>query len=279
MEAKTPDLTGRAVAAPVLRAQQVDVAYGPIRAVQQVSVTVEEGSVTALVGANGAGKSSLLKALVGLVPMHASELSFRGTDVRRLGTLARVRDLGVVLVPEGRGVFMGMTVDEGLEMGRRIGRHREKAGHVSEALDLAAVFELFPNLRERRRLLGQQLSGGEQQMLAVAKALLMAPSILLVDEPSVGLAPKIVRGIFETLDAVMKQYKVSILLVEQDSKLALAVADYAYVIEHGRVVAEGPAEVVRELPQLRAAYLGEVAAVSDHAEAATASTANGVDPQ
>jgi branched-chain amino acid transport system ATP-binding protein len=116
-------------------------------------------------------------------------------------------------------------------------------------------------------------------MLAVAKALLMAPSILLVDEPSVGLAPKIVRGIFETLDAVMKQYKVSILLVEQDSKLALAVADYAYVIEHGRVVAEGPAEVVRELPQLRAAYLGEVAAVSDHAEAATASTANGVDPQ
>jgi branched-chain amino acid transport system ATP-binding protein len=271
-------LNGRTVISPVLQARDVDVAYGPIRAVQQASVTVEEGSVTALVGANGAGKSSLLKALVGLVPMHANELSVRGTDVRRLATLARVRDLGVVLVPEGRGIFAAMTVDEGLEMGRRVGRYREKAGHVDAALDLAAVFELFPNLRERRRLLGQQLSGGEQQMLAVAKALLMAPSILLVDEPSVGLAPKIVRGIFETLDAVMKQYKVSILLVEQDSKLALSVADYAYVIEHGRVVAEGPAEVVRELPQLRAAYLGDLAAVSDQAEPVARATGNGVKP-
>jgi len=234
--------------------------------VQEISVTVEEGSVTALVGANGAGKSSLLKALVGLVPMHAKELLVRGTDVRRLGTLARVRDLGLVLVPEGRGVFTGMTVDEGLEMGRRVGRYREKSGQVESALDLEAVFELFPNLRERRRLLGQQLSGGEQQMLAVAKALLMAPSILLVDEPSVGLAPKIVRGIFKTLEVVMNQYKVSILLVEQDSKLALEVADYAYVIEHGRVVAEGTAEQVRELPQLRAAYLGEAAIVEPTAE-------------
>jgi len=247
------------------------VAYGPIRAVQEVSITVEEGSVTALVGANGAGKSSLLKALVGLVPMRAKELSVRGDDVRRLGTLARVRDLGLVLVPEGRGVFSGMTVDEGLEMGRRVGRYREKQGHVEAALDLEAVFDLFPNLRERRRQLGQQLSGGEQQMLAVAKALLMAPSILLVDEPSVGLAPKIVRGIFETLEAVMNQYKVSILLVEQDSKLALEVADYAYVIEHGRVVAEGTAEQVRELPQLRAAYLGEVAVV----QSPTGSVENG----
>jgi branched-chain amino acid transport system ATP-binding protein len=271
LEAKTPDSDDRRDSGPVLRAQDVDVAYGPIRAVQEVSITVEEGSVTALVGANGAGKSSLLKALVGLVPMRAKELSVRGDDVRRLGTLARVRDLGLVLVPEGRGVFSGMTVDEGLEMGRRVGRYREKQGHVEAALDLEAVFDLFPNLRERRRQLGQQLSGGEQQMLAVAKALLMAPSILLVDEPSVGLAPKIVRGIFETLEAVMNQYKVSILLVEQDSKLALEVADYAYVIEHGRVVAEGTAEQVRELPQLRAAYLGEVAVV----QSPTGSVENG----
>ena len=242
---------------PVLEAREIDVAYGPIRAVQRASVTVADGSVTALVGANGAGKSSLLKAIVGLVPIRAKLLSVRGVDVAKMATLGRVRDLGIVLVPEGRGVFTGMTVDEGLEMGRRVGRYREKSGKVDTALDLDEIFDLFPNLRERRRQLGQQLSGGEQQMLAVAKALLMAPSILLVDEPSVGLAPKIIRGIFATLETVMKRYKVSILLVEQDSKLALAVADYAYVIEHGRVVAEGPAEVVSELPQLRAAYLGE----------------------
>ena len=179
---------------PVLEAREIDVAYGPIRAVQRASVTVVDGSVTALVGANGAGKSSLLKAIVGLVPMRAKLLSVRGVDVAKMATLGRVRDLGIVLVPEGRGVFTGMTVDEGLEMGRRVGRYREKSGKVDTALDLDEIFDLFPNLRERRRQLGQQLSGGEQQMLAVAKALLMAPSILLVDEPSVGLAPKIIRG-------------------------------------------------------------------------------------
>jgi branched-chain amino acid transport system ATP-binding protein len=263
LEARSPNSDHDAERVPVLRAQGVDVSYGPIRAVQEVSISVEDGSVTALVGANGAGKSSLLKALVGLVKMSAKELTIRGTDVRRLNTLARVRDLGIVLVPEGRAVFTGMTVDEGLEMGRRIGRYREKAGRVESAVDLDTIFELFPNLYERRHQLGQQLSGGEQQMLAVAKSLLMAPSILLVDEPSVGLAPRIVRAIFETLDTIMKRYNVSILLVEQDSKLALDVADYAYVISHGRVVVEGTAETVRELPELRAAYLGEVPDVPD----------------
>ena len=261
MEARVPDSNGQDDIGPILRAREVDVSYGPIRAVQEASITVEDGSVTALVGANGAGKSSLLKALLGLVPMKAKELSVRGVDVRRLSTRARVRDLGFVLVPEGRGVYTGMTVDEGLEMGRRVGRYREKTGKVRAAVDTSTVFDLFPNLRDRRRQLGQQLSGGEQQMLAVAKSLLMAPSILLVDEPSVGLAPMIVRGIFETLETIMRQYAVSILLVEQDSKLALDVADYAYVIEHGRVVAEGTSDVVKELPQLRAAYLGTAASV------------------
>lgn len=256
MEASEPAQTEAEADAPVLRARKVDVAYGPIRAVQEVSITVEQNSVTALVGANGAGKSSLLKALVGLVRMTAAELSVRGTDVRKLHTLARVRDLGLVLVPEGRGIFTGMTVDEGLEMGRRIGRYRERTGRVKAAVDLETVFELFPNLYERRRLMGQQLSGGEQQMLAVAKSLLMAPAILLVDEPSVGLAPRIVHGIFQTLDAIIKNYNVSTLLVEQDSKLALDVSNYAYVISHGRVVAEGPSCEVRDLPELRAAYLG-----------------------
>ena len=169
-----------------------------------------------------------------------------------------------------------MSVDEGLEMGRRVGRYREKSGKVEAAVDVATVFELFPNLRDRRRLLGQQLSGGEQQMLAVAKSLLMAPAILLVDEPSVGLAPMIVRGIFETLDQIMKQFKVSILLVEQDSKLALDVAGYAYVIEHGRVIAEGTAEQVRELPQLREAYLGRTT-VSDSARSVKGSVDEVVD--
>jgi len=255
---------------PVLKARDISVAYGPIRAVQEVSITVQAGSTTVLVGANGAGKSSLLKALVGLVRMSASELTVGGTDVRRLNTLARVRDLGMVLLPEGRAVFTGMTVDECLEMGRRIGHMRERSGKVESALELDTVFEIFPNLKERHRLLGQQLSGGEQQMLAVARALLMAPSILLVDEPSVGLAPKIVKSIFQTLEAIIRQYKVSILLVEQDSKLALDVASYAYVLSHGRVVVEGLPEAVRELPELRAAYLGEVSAVPG-GEASTAS--------
>ncbi len=258
MEAKNIAADEGVAPVPVLTARNVDVSYGPIRAVQEVSITVIEGSVTALVGANGAGKSSLLKALVGLVKMSATELIVGGTDVRRLNTLARVRDLGMVLVPEGRAVFTGMTVDEGLEMGRRIGRYREKAGKVDSAVDLDTIFELFPNLHERRRQLGQQLSGGEQQMLAVARSLLMAPSILLVDEPSVGLAPRVIRAIFDTLDTIMKGYNVSILLVEQDSKLALDVSDYAYVISHGSVVTEGPAGSVKELPELRAAYLGEL---------------------
>ena len=248
----------------------MDVSYGPIRAVQEVSVTVEEGSVTALVGANGAGKSSLLKALVGLVKMSANELTVRGTDVRRLNTLARVRDLGIVLVPEGRAVFTGMTVDEGLEMGRRIGRYREKAGKVDSAVDLDTIFELFPNLHERRRQLGQQLSGGEQQMLAVAKVITDGA----FDPPRrraerrTGSA-RSSAAIFETLDTIMRGYNVSILLVEQDSKLALDVADYAYVISHGSVVTEGTAESVKELPELRAAYLGEL---SMHLTVASSST-------
>ena len=237
-----------------LRAVDVEVAYGRIRALQGVTIEATRGTITALVGANGAGKSSLLKSIAGLVPLRSGRIEVpAGTDVSRLSAHERVRRLGLVLVPEGRGVFGTMSVEENLAFGTRVGALRNGA---SEDRAREEVFDLFPLLRERRRLQARYLSGGEQQMLTLARALLMQPSILLIDEPSMGLAPLVVRSIFTTLRDVLERRGISVLLVEQDSTLALGIAEYAYVLEQGRIEVSGPSRLVAENPRLKTAYLG-----------------------
>jgi branched-chain amino acid transport system ATP-binding protein len=227
--------------------------------VQGVSVEIPRGEITALVGANGAGKSTLLKAIAGLVPLAGGRVEAPAEqDVTKWSATRRVRELGIVLVPEGRGVFGGMTVDENLAVGDRIGSKRRPDGAGGDD-PLADVFELFPQLRQRRSVQARYLSGGEQQMLSLGRSLLMEPTILLIDEPSMGLAPVLVKAIFETLEAVLAEKRVTVFLVEQDTEIALEIAQHAYVIERGAIQLQGPAQRVAEDPRLRAAYLGGLA--------------------
>lgn len=253
-----PDVTDttavRGSAAPsstlALSIESVDVSYGPIRAVQSASIEVAEGSITAIVGSNGAGKSSLLRAVAGMVASSGT-IRVHGADVSRLSPQERTLDHGVVLIPEGRSVFTTMTVEENLSLGVRVGTKRGDEGFA-----LSEAYELFPILADRRKQRAQTLSGGEQQMLAIARSLLMAPKVLVIDEPSMGLAPLLVRRIFEVMKDVFARRSVSVLLVEQDTAVALEVASRGYVLEQGRVVAEGTTDELRNDPRLRAAYLG-----------------------
>jgi branched-chain amino acid transport system ATP-binding protein len=226
------------------------VAYGPIRAVQGVTLSVAAGSVTAIVGSNGAGKSSILRAVAGMVPSTGT-ISVNASDISRTSALDRTVRHGVVFIPEGRSVFTTMTVEENLSLGTRVGLLRGGGGF---ALDEA--FHLFPVLDERRKQRAQLLSGGEQQMLAIARSLLMRPDVLVIDEPSMGLAPLLVRKIFGVMRDVFAREGVSVLLVEQDTAIALELASYGYVLEEGAIVAEGSAHELRDDPRLRAAYLG-----------------------
>lgn len=182
-----------------------------------------------------------------------------GVDVRGMRAMDRVRRLGVALIPEGRGVFSTLSVLENLEMGRAIGEYRDRLG-AGGHFDMTEVFALFPVLHERRRLPAQYLSGGEQQMLGIARALLMHPALLLVDEPSAGLAPMVVRRIFGVLSETIRSRGISTLLAEQDSRLALGVADYVFIFEQGRVVFSGSPAQLEATPHLRAAYLGDASA-------------------
>jgi branched-chain amino acid transport system ATP-binding protein len=238
--------------APALEATDLSVTYGAIRAVQGVSLVVRPRAVTALVGSNGAGKSSILRALAGLQPTAGGAVLVGGTDISGVPGRRRVVDHGVVLVPEGRSTFATMTVRENLELGLRIGRRRTADPRFS----VDQVWDLFGVLHERQRQRAQHLSGGEQQMLAIARSLLMEPSVLLIDEPSMGLAPLLVRRIFTVMADVFAATDVAVLLVEQDTAVALDVATDAYLLEHGHVVAAAPAAELRADPRLRAAYLG-----------------------
>jgi branched-chain amino acid transport system ATP-binding protein len=238
-----------------VRAVELEVWYGRIRALQGVSLDVRSGGITALVGANGAGKSTLLKAIAGLVPLRGGRVEIpAGENIGRIAAHRRVRDLGLVLVPEGRSVFGTMSVAENLALGSRVGALRGDGG-TSSAQD--EIYALFPVLEERRGLQARYLSGGEQQMLSLARALLMEPSILLIDEPSMGLAPLVVREIFETLRSVLERRSITVFLVEQDTRLALSVADWAYVLDRGRIEVEGTADEVARTPRLQEAYLGD----------------------
>jgi branched-chain amino acid transport system ATP-binding protein len=235
---------------PMLELQGVGLSYGAIRAVTDASISVEQGQVVAIVGANGAGKTTLLKAIAGLMPPSAGTVRFEGQDITRMAPHRRVA-AGIALSPEGRQVFPDQTVRDNLVLGAW---SRGLEPRALEA-EIDAKFEIFPRLRERQGQMAVTLSGGEQQMVAIARALMGAPRLLLLDEPSLGLAPLIVREIFATIRR-LRAAGVTVLLVEQMANLALGVADRAYVLETGRVTLSGTGQELLRHPQVRAAYLG-----------------------
>ncbi|TXL66194.1 ABC transporter ATP-binding protein [Zeimonas arvi] len=234
----------------VLSIQGLRVAYGGIQAVKGVDLDVREGELVALIGANGAGKTSTLKAVTGTLPWAGGDVQYRGKSIRGLGSYALVAQ-GLAMVPEGRGVFARMTITENLQMGAYT---RRDAGGVRA--DIERMFETFPRLKERADQLAGTMSGGEQQMLAMARALMSRPSLLLLDEPSMGLSPIMVEKIFEVVREVSAQ-GTTILLVEQNARLALECATRGYVMDSGLVTMTGPAKQMLDDPRVRAAYLGE----------------------
>ena len=234
----------------MLEVRGLKVSYGGINAVRGVDLTVGAGERVTLIGANGAGKTTTLKALVGLLRPGAGRILYNGRDITGLPVHAMVR-AGVALVPEGRGVFGRLTVEENLEMGAYTRGDRGEARAQRDR-----VYAMFPRLAERRRQLAGTLSGGEQQMLAIGRALMSRPQLLLLDEPSMGLAPIMVQKIFETIRAVSAE-GVTLLLVEQNAKLALEICDRGYVMESGSITIADTAQALLVNPQVRQAYLGE----------------------
>jgi branched-chain amino acid transport system ATP-binding protein len=234
----------------VLELADLRVQYGNVAAVDGVSVTVGEGEIVALIGPNGAGKTSTLRALSGLVRPSSGRVVFRGVDISRWRP-HRIVGLGLSHAPEGRRLFPQMSVLENLRMGAYQRRDRDAIERT-----LGEVLERFPRLAERRRQLAGTLSGGEQQMLTIGRALMSSPTLLALDEPSFGLAPLVVREIRTIVESINRERKVAVLLVEQNARMALAVAARAYVMETGRIVLSGPAAELRASPHVKAAYLG-----------------------
>jgi len=240
-----------ATAAPVLlQVQDLAVRYGPIEAVKGISLALRSGEITALVGANGAGKSTTLMALSGLVAKAAGQVLYDGQDISRLAP-HRIVSAGVVQVAEGRATLTTLSVRENLELGA----YTRRDSAAARADDLARVFTMFPRLKERAAGLAGNLSGGEQQMLAIGRALMARPRVLLLDEPSMGLAPIVVQDIFRTLREINAQ-GLTILLVEQNVRQALKIAHRGYVLETGRIVLEGTGRALLDEPRVQQAYLG-----------------------
>lgn len=234
----------------MLAIDNLSVHYGGIHALQGVSLEVPEGKIVTLIGANGAGKSTTLKAVIGLVKASGGSVSWDGEPISGLPTKDIVRR-GVVLSPEGRRVFPNLSVDENLSLGAFC-----RSDKAAVAADRERVFSLFPRLKERMRQKAGTLSGGEQQMLAVGRAIMTSPKLLMMDEPSLGLAPLIVKMIFDIIREVNAS-GTTVLLVEQNAKAALEVADYGYVLETGRITLSGPGKELLADDRVRAAYLGE----------------------
>ncbi|MCG2592006.1 ABC transporter ATP-binding protein [Ramlibacter sp. XY19] len=234
----------------LLKVSGLKVAYGGIQAVKGVDFEVREGELVTLIGSNGAGKTTTMKAITGLLPMNDGDIDYLGESIRGKGAWDMVRK-GLAMVPEGRGVFTRMTITENLQMGAHI--RRDKAG-IAEDMD--KVFGIFPRLKERRDQLAGTMSGGEQQMLAMGRALMSRPKVLLLDEPSMGLSPIMVDKIFEVVRDVHAR-GVTILLVEQNASRALEIADRGYVMESGLISMSGDAKEMLNDPKVRAAYLGE----------------------
>ncbi|RZJ11803.1 MAG: ABC transporter ATP-binding protein [Rubrivivax sp.] len=233
----------------LLKVSSLKVAYGGIQAVKGVSFEVHEGELVSLIGANGAGKTTTLKAVTGLQPVAAGEITYLGESIKGKGAWDLAKK-GLVMVPEGRGTFTRMTIVENLLMGA----YNRNDGEIQADID--KVFGLFPRLKERAKQLAGTMSGGEQQMLAMGRALMARPKVLLLDEPSMGLSPIMVDKIFEVVDDIHRQ-GVTVLLVEQNASRALQLADRGYVMESGEVTMSGEGQALLNDPKVRAAYLGE----------------------
>jgi branched-chain amino acid transport system ATP-binding protein len=234
----------------MLTLKGISASFGAINALADISFSVEEGQVATLIGANGAGKSTILRTIMGLTHPHAGEIFFEGIKLNKIPT-HRIAAMGIALVPEGRAIFANLTVIENLELGAYLQRDRKKIKS-----DLDHVYQVFPRLKERLLQMAGTLSGGEQQMLAIGRALMAHPRLLLLDEPSLGLAPLVVQTIFEAIAQINKD-GTTILLVEQNANLALHRSQKAYVLETGRIIIEGLSKDLSQDPRVKEAYLCE----------------------
>jgi branched-chain amino acid transport system ATP-binding protein len=234
----------------LLKVKDLQVGYGGIQAVKGVSLEVSEGELVSLIGSNGAGKTTTMKAITGTLALVDGDIEYLGKSIRGKGAWDLVKE-GLAMVPEGRGVFTRMSITENLQMGAYI---RRDTGAIADDIDM--VFTIFPRLKERRDQLAGTMSGGEQQMLAMGRALMSRPKVLLLDEPSMGLSPIMVDKIFEVVKDVYAR-GVTVLLVEQNASRALGIADRGYVMESGLLTMSGPAKELLVDPRVRAAYLGE----------------------
>ncbi|MDR3402991.1 MAG: ABC transporter ATP-binding protein [Chthoniobacter sp.] len=234
----------------MLEIKDLEVCYGSISALQGISLKVETGSIVTLVGANGAGKTTTLRTISGIVKAKSGTITFDGKDIMNRAPHHIVAD-GIAQSPEGRMVFANLTVMENLWMGAYL--RKDKPGI---AKDLEYIFGIFPRLKEREKQTAGTLSGGEQQMLAIGRALMSKPKLLMLDEPSLGIAPLLVKTIFEKIVEINKELGLTILLVEQNANLALEVSHYGYVLETGRIILEDTSTALRENEEVRAAYLG-----------------------
>jgi branched-chain amino acid transport system ATP-binding protein len=234
----------------MLELRNVSSSYGAIEALKSINLRIESGEIVTLIGANGAGKSTTLRNITGLVPTGSGEIIFEGIPLNGVPT-HKIAAMGISLVPEGRAIFANLTVSENLDMGAYLQTNKSHT-----AKELERVFTLFPRLKERRKQPGGTLSGGEQQMLAIGRALMARPRLLLLDEPSLGLAPLVVHAIFAAIDEINKE-GTTILLVEQNANAALKHSNRAYVLETGRIVMEGSSEKLAADPRVKEAYLGE----------------------
>jgi len=234
----------------MLRVENLESGYGPMQVLWKPSLEVKKGSITCLLGPNGVGKSTLLRTVLGSVQPWKGKITYEGIDVTLLPTHKKV-DLGITLVPEGKHLFVGMTVQENLIMGAY---RKEALKDKDDTLEL--VYSLFPVLKERGKQAAGSLSGGEQQMVTIARALMTKPKLIMMDEPSQGLAPKLVGEVFETIEKLNTEIGLTILLVEQNAEASLKAADYVYIMHEGRIKTEGPAKEIAESSDIREAYLG-----------------------
>jgi len=239
----------------MLRLKNINTYYGKVHALKNVSLHLGEGEIVALIGANGAGKTTILNTISGVTPAGGGEVLFRKEAVTTLSP-DRVVKCGISQVPEGRQVFKPLSVEDNLELGAYL-RYCNREDRSAIHRDMAQVFTLFPRLEERRRQLAGTMSGGEQQMLAIGRALMANPKLLLLDEPSMGLAPLVVQEIFKVLERLRRENGVTILLVEQNAKAALKLADRGYVLETGKIILEGPSAELFENAEVKRAYLGK----------------------
>ncbi|HEY5973751.1 MAG TPA: ABC transporter ATP-binding protein [Geobacteraceae bacterium] len=239
----------------MLRVKNVNTYYGKVHALKNVSLHLSEGEIVALIGANGAGKTTMLNTLSGVIPPTGGTIQFLGQPVAGLAP-DRIVKIGISQVPEGRQVFKGLTVADNLEMGAYL-RFRSREAREQIRRDMGRIYELFPRLDERRKQMAGTLSGGEQQMLAIGRALMAKPRLLLLDEPSMGLAPLVVQEIFAVIERLRQDEGVTVLLVEQNARAALKMADRGYVLETGKVILEGTASELLENKEVQRAYLGK----------------------